>query len=237
MKELENINILLLESNNEFLKGFNDGLNEGLTSWLKDKTANVVSMGKSMYDKGKQLAGDAWNIIKNSINSGLDKIYNIAKSVTDNYSIAVENILDISNKLIEDMSLHMRQTSSNVYNDVLIEVKNKTISALNSIYNKLPIPDMSIILDTIKMSIDNLTPELVEDISKWLNNKTEEIKNDSIWDNNPNSTRTYVNPKKYQTFNRGVANRWKKNPTDIEPRHFESNTNILSYNDFIESKK
>jgi hypothetical protein len=87
------------EQRNQLIIGFEDGINELFGKWaakamnFKDKLVggakqawgNMVAKGKEYYEKGKKLAGDAWESMKEFSD-------NVLQKVRDSYSKAVDAI-------------------------------------------------------------------------------------------------------------------------------------------------
>jgi hypothetical protein len=238
MKELtlilNKVDEILNESKNDsFLLGFKFGLNEGFKNWLSNTTNTIVDTSKNLYNKGKELAFKFWDIVKKTLDSSINKMYDIANSVIDNYSSSMETILGLANKLVDDMSNHMRETTKEVYNDIIVELSNKTINALNIIWDKIPVPELTKVLDTINVAVSHMDIGL--DLDRWLTNKKVEAEKKiaEFEADTDHPERTYVSPNKYRTYNRGVANRW--NTKNIQDRHFE-NKLLLTFEQFTNKK-
>jgi phage-related protein len=101
---------LSIKESREFMRGFEDGINEGLFGWL-GKQAGYIAKGfknaydwtkntiKSAYEEGKELAGKAWDSIKkfaesvaSSVKKGFDAV---VKGITQGIAWCRDKIMDM----------------------------------------------------------------------------------------------------------------------------------------------
>ena len=155
------------------IQGFEDGLNEGLGSWLGKafaKTKNFFTglpdKAKDLYQKGKELASKAWNWIKDlavKIGTAIKNGFNTAVNwVTTNFKKFTEWVSDTYNKAIEGVKSAWQKFKGKVaqFSDWCVDMWNKLVVNVKEL---------------VKKTREKLSA-LGAKISEWVANSWEKIK-------------------------------------------------------------
>jgi len=171
----------------EFMRGWKDGLNEGIGNFLGKAVHGVKQFGQDVkkgvtgaYEKGKELAGKAWASVKDFANDVYTKVKN-------GINTAADWIVSTPGKI--------KQYLTNVY----IQVADSLVSAYNSLKDKAGELKQAIvgIWDNITTSISegvakvkNYWAQQSEKAQEWYNTNKESIKQQAI--EAKNSTVTWL---------------------------------------------
>jgi len=168
------------------IMGFEDGMNEerswaewagGGVAWLQKKAANVVGQvkqglnyaiekGNEYYERGKELAGEAWDSIKKFS-------ADVLNGLTTAYKSALDTIQSGYNKFISMMS-NAYTTASEAIKSAYNKLKEKGeafVNACKSIYQKV-IENSILAYQATKEKFISMG----NGFTKWINNNADSIK-------------------------------------------------------------
>lgn len=134
---------LSIYESKQLMKGFEDGIKEGWGSWIGKTAGNLVNKGKEVvkgakdsvtgaYNKGKELAKQAWNSIKDFAND----VYNTVNSA---YNSSVEYIISAPGKIKAILEEAYKKVTDKVTSalDALKDKADELKDAINTIYSNV----------------------------------------------------------------------------------------------------
>ncbi len=169
---------LSIRESREFMRGFNDGINEGWGDFVKKVSKGVSSVVKTgqdavnrgkeaisgAYDKGKELAKRAWTTVKDFSQS----IYN---TISTAYTSSIEYIATApgkAKKALEDMFFNVGKDLKKAY-DSLKDKAQELQQAISTIWDN--------ILQSAKDNVEKMKTKIA-DAKNWITTNYKQLESD-----------------------------------------------------------